>query len=668
MGVRCVHQVKICPFSSQHVLAFFLSCHPIPMIAEVPCSQVVTLAKKAASDAAGSSSVAASCPVLMGLKRLSPKDAEEKLHPILTQHGLSLAVPISYVSEGLLDGFPRLKPLDFINHMAASGHINKLLGGKQVYSSGPLLQDFWDRYQVEHPDFSLFLEDDVDLSVCIPIFAHADGGRGYKKSEFMVFNWSSAIGSGTGKTNAKDNFAARELRRKRRAMNAQVNLLGHTFGTHFMWGAAPAMWHKDDSNFQEMMTVFGKDLKECFDVGVTCQGRNLRLVCIGLKADLKLQARAGRFTRWYSTSRKSPYDPNKPNQTPGHCCWLCPAGSVQFPYEEVHTEAPAWFQAMGAYAAVPPWRDGEINGLLLHSFGYVSQPAKFYLPDLFHIYLAGFGQDHAASCLVYMLGPVFTGSSVDDRLGSLNHAWVYWKKMKKVTTHTYTWTRNMLAFASTKVYPTGTWSKASDTAKIMEFILYMLELFSDKLDQDKILHYIQVAGRAMGECMRGLYKSDLWVESGIKWQSCFLFMMCTLRFILYITWKPPKLHQLDVVTPLHPSQVISEEKGLARRIVASGLLFLKAYAKLASLTYEKGLRLFVYKPKIHYFHHLMLQMRSTLNSGGMPLNPLAYSCSAAEDFIGRASLLSRRTAAATTEKRVLQRYLAGAADVWARQQ
>lgn len=112
---------------------------------------------------------------------------------------------------------------------------------------------------------------------------------------------------------------------------------------------------------------------------------------------------------------------------------------------------------------------------------------------------------------------------------------------------------------------------------------------------------------------------------------------------------------------------ISKEERLASKIVDSGLMFLQAYAKLATLTNRSGRLLFVYKPKLHYFHHILVEMRSTLRSGGLPLNPLSYSCSAAEDFIGRASLLSRRTAAATTERRVLQRYLAGAANVWARE-
>lgn len=475
--------------------------------AEVPCSQVVTFAKSALEDSVASSSKVSSCPVVRRLGKLSTNDAEERLHQILLQNNLSLPIELKYLT-GTLAGFPRLKPIDFLNHMAATGYLNKLLGGRQVLSSRPILRDFWKNFQIAHPDFGLFVEDGVSLDLCVPCFAHADGGRGYKKSEFMVFNWSSAIGSGTGKSNKKDGYVSRPLKRR---IGAQVNLLGHSFGTHFLWGAAPAVWHKDDSQFQSMMTAFGEDLKECFDTGVLYQGHRLRLVCVGLKADMKLQARAGRLTRWYSTCRKAAHNPNKPQQSAGYCCWLCPAGGINFPFEEIHSESPAWYKALGDFALATPWRDGEVNGLLANSFQYLAQPAKFYLIDLFHVYLAGFGQDHAASCLVYMLGVIFSGSSVDAQLESLNSAWKLWKKMFKKTCHTYTWTRNMLAFPNASTYPTGTWSKAADTAKIMEFILRMLDIYDDKLSQDKILHYKEVAGKALGTCMRGLYDADLWV-------------------------------------------------------------------------------------------------------------------------------------------------------------
>ena len=111
----------------------------------------------------------------------------------------------------------------------------------------------------------------------------------------------------------------------------------------------------------------------------------------------------------------------------------------------------------------------------------------------------------------------------------------------------------------------------------------------------------------------------------------------------------------------------TKEETLAEQIVGDGLTFVQAYAKLASLAYASSRPLFAYRPKLHYFHHILLEMRVTVRKGGRPMNPLAFSCSSAEDFIGRASLLSRRTAAQTTERRVLQRYLAAAHDVWTRE-
>ena len=155
------------------------------------------------------------------------------------------------------------------------------------------------------------------------------------------------------------------------------------------------------------------------------------------------------------------------------------------------------------------------------SLGYNAHPAKFYLPDLFHIYLAGFGQDHAGSCLVYMLGPgiLFQGSSVEKQLDSLNLAWRLWKRMFKVSTHTYNFTRNMLNFLDAKkVFPTGTWSKASDTPKILEFVLYVCSLYPEKVSTDKVLYYIQSSCQSIGVFLKALYDSDLFMESCLgKW-------------------------------------------------------------------------------------------------------------------------------------------------------
>lgn len=477
-------------------------------VTKVPCSQVVRYAQKSLADAAGSSSVVAHCPVVRRMGVMTGKNAEAQIHPLLKKHNLILPVEISPLTGGSVEGYPRLKPLDFFTYMIDSGHITRLLGGRTTRSCRSALEDFWKNYQVCHPDFELYDLPEIDLGCCIPIYAHADGGRGFKKSELMVFNWSSAIGKGTGNPNRKQ----RSMRQfKKSNDSAQVNLLGNSYATHYMWAVMPALWHKDDHFFQEMLLEFGKDLLDCFE-GVMVNGQLFRLVLLGLKADLKLQARAGRFTRWYSTCRKGPIDPKNKKQTLGLCCWLCGAGHKDLPFEEVHTEQPAWFQSMDDWISTPPWVNGEECGMLFAALQYSKQPSNFFLPDLFHIYLAGFGQDHAASCLVYMLGTLFQGSSVDKQFDTLNTAWQMWKKMFHVTTHTYTFNRLMLNFTDgTKVFPTGTWSKASDTPKIMEFILYMCSLYEEKVQDDPMLYYIQNSCKAIGLCMKTLYSGDLFL-------------------------------------------------------------------------------------------------------------------------------------------------------------
>ena len=205
--------------------------------------------------------------------------------------------------------------------------------------------------------------------------------------------------------------------------------------------------------------------------------------------------------------------PPNPTKFTCWCCWLCGAGDVTIPFEEIHTETPTWYQSLPDWIDIPPWGDSPC-GLMENSLGYNAHPAKFYLPDLFHIYLAGFGQDHAGSCLVYMLGILFQGSSVEKQLDSLNSAWRLWKRMFKFSTHTYNFTRNMLNFLDAKkVFPTGTWSKASDTPKILEFILYVCSLYPEKVSTDKVLYYIQSSCQSIGVCMKTLYDSDLFMVS-----------------------------------------------------------------------------------------------------------------------------------------------------------
>ena len=488
----------------------------------MPCSTVVDLAK-AVSKVGGS----ATCKAVKEISKARAKDAETSVHKVLAKYKLALPIPLSPV-EGTtaLDGFPRLKPLHFFQHMLETGHLNKLLGGKSLASSGPMLIEFWRNYKCCYPDFELYEHVDgkpygdgppVELSCCIPIYAHIDGGRGYKRTEFMVFNWSTVFGHGAGKANRKDP----SVPFKKKAKNPQVGLLGHSFLTHYLYCSMPASMHKHrDADFQEMLQVFAMDLRECFDTGVQLKnGSRLRLVLLGLKGDLKLQATAGRFTAWYSTARKKAYNPEsgKP-QASGRCCPWCPAGDPAAPFEEFHTENPAWQVMKQQLQEPPPW--DAPGGMLWASLGYAKDPTQFYFPDLFHIYLMGIGQDFGSSSLVYLLGVAFKGTTgnnkVDDQIEALNRTFTTWKQMFKASVHLTAFTKGTLTFPDYSTFPAGTWSKAGDTPHIIKFIEYVCSLWSELYREDKMIFYIKEACTAIGECMRRLYHADLWIVPGLE--------------------------------------------------------------------------------------------------------------------------------------------------------
>ena len=473
------------------------------------------------------------------LSKVSERDAEQKAHKLLQKHNLSLPIQVQKIyGDSAIAGFPRLKPLDIFQFMADSGHVNKLLGGRTVQSSHQLLLEFWTNYKAIHPDFELFSShySEIPLEDCIPIVAHIDGGRGYKKSEFMIFDWGAVLGSGSGKKNKKDP-AVRAFKGSGNKM--QLPLLGHSFTTHYLYAAMPSSWHKNDEEaFQALLCTFAEDLKECFDEGISFHGRVLRLVLLGLKGDLKMQARAGRLTRWFTTARKAPS--SSASKVTGQCCWLCSAGDVSAPFEEVNTDSPAWLLQMPTFLE-PPWVPGREGGMLRPSLSYLDRPAKFYLADLFHVYLAGVGQDFCSSCLVYMLPTCFPGSrgnSVDAQIEKLNEVFKEWKLKFKEGVHLTAFTRDKLQFFdATSAFPAGTWSKAADTARIMKFIVYVCELQKDNVSAggDKILHYIYRAASAISRFMKGLYEADLWIDFELHVASCFARLEAKPDGAVYIT-------------------------------------------------------------------------------------------------------------------------------------
>ena len=81
----------------------------------MPCERVVSYAKSAWADAQGSQSAVARCSVVKRVATIN-QHAEEHIHPIMAEFGLSLPIPITIISGNLFaEGIPRLKPIDFLH-------------------------------------------------------------------------------------------------------------------------------------------------------------------------------------------------------------------------------------------------------------------------------------------------------------------------------------------------------------------------------------------------------------------------------------------------------------------------------------------------------------------------------------------------------------------------
>ena len=100
----------------------------------------------------------------------------------------------------------------------------------------------------------------------------------------------------------------------------------------------------------------------------------------------------------------------------------------------------------------------------------------------------------------------------------------------------------------------------------------------------------------------------------------------------------------------------------AAKIGQLWLLFLQKYARLANLTYRRGLSRFPLVPKIHMLHHGALRLlreaeMAERNGTLWACNPLSESVQMQEDFIGRPSRMSRRVNPKQIHARVCQRSL-----------
>jgi len=96
-------------------------------------------------------------------------------------------------------------------------------------------------------------------------------------------------------------------------------------------------------------------------------------------------------------------------------------------------------------------------------------------------------------------------------------------------------------------------------------------------------------------------------------------------------------------------------------IAQQGLEFLSCYAGMALEHYRINKQwMFPLYPKLHTFHHIMLETKWSGLRVGTSCNPMIFSCQMDEDTVGRTSRLSRRVNIRRVAARSLDRYLVAA--------
>ena len=95
----------------------------------------------------------------------------------------------------------------------------------------------------------------------------------------------------------------------------------------------------------------------------------------------------------------------------------------------------------------------------------------------------------------------------------------------------------------------------------------------------------------------------------------------------------------------------------AREVVTHGMRFLQGYNRLAMMAYHFRCRRFPLLPKLHFFHHLMVDMWMEASASNWVLSPLVFSVQLQEDYIGKPSRVSRRVSPKLHALRTMQRVL-----------
>ena len=623
----------------------FVETHPTHHgRSEAPAKQVGKLARAFALEEASEPSVG-----VAAASRVHLRHGERDCHRVFKRFGLSLRIPVSEMKVPVEEGFPvsipHLKVVDFFAAMLKR-HPKLLFGGLKVGGrSRQLCKQFWQRFQYYQPDHEIYATySPADWEFVVPLMLHGDKGRGRAKLPCYVFSWETPFGlpqhvraAGPGNVTAgihggkldwscgkRKRSQCPDLDEPQEAAHAcpldpfcgaepdgnipmPHNSKGHSFLTKFLCSVIP---HKIFNSYPEVVPAMLNEIKDnlvsLFRNGVEHEGQHYKCAFIGCKGDLEFHLEAGGFNRSYA---------NVGVKNAIAMCPECHAGMAAHPFTDFR-DVPGW---KSTCHQTLPWDATPALNLIPFSH---AKPTTLYRRDCFHNLKFGLFKDMSACVLLELcqFGIFDTDDAAESKAlpSRLERAFSWYKlwlltEGKHSTLRKFSLSNLHRKKVSNFPYLSG---KGSDSVLCLMWLDFFIDL---KLPGQQDPHVASKL-RAMLETIRG------------------------------------GLHFVGV----HHSHPLFMGRYCSELLLSSGMRFLRGYGYLASLSIREGQRLYSLRPKLHYFHHTLEDIREQI-AAGHPyiLNPIYAGCEANEDYIGRLSRLSRKVSPKIAGQRTIDRYLVG---------
>ena len=629
-----------------HYLAFASSpLFKIPSSGQAPACSIGEIARAVIADdprAVNSQSLADS-------SKVDRAHSERNAHRLFNRYGIALKVPISYLDVATDTGednisLPYLRITDYLQLLAQS-YPHLLLGGLEMgTASQELCQTFWLRYRRYHPEHRVFERyTEEDFKFCLPVYIHGDKGRTLQKSPIFVMSWEVPWGLGPEQlANCEyDNLAAKKRQvhdgrlkwscsqrflGKRTHAEMQCctmgdpklldhslpgchqrhNAKGHSYLSRFLICAVTSKVYKRNSQIlPSLLKVTASELETLFESGIEAKpGVNLKIIFLGAKGDGEWHFEAAGFNRSYhNASTKSELS----------MCHFCDAGKPGLSFSDSAQE-PAWAQTLGV---TDPWDSPPP----LDAAPYASTfKASMYKFDPFHVLKFGVFRDAVGSVLVRLCLMAYfdfdpsDSLAIESRFERAFNVFSLWCLAERKFPAIKHFTKANMHFESYRKFP---WlnCKGSDVTLVMMWLSFQLRLIL--LEPLKDAAHRQTFQAMLQMLEGGLHYIGIMHSHGL--------------------WLPRFCGMVQL---------------------KAGMRFYRGYLYLASQCMEEKVAGFRLRPKIHYFHHLLHDVQTQLQTDtGFIFSSGAYLCEQNEDFIGRISRVSRRVSARSAGLRTTQRYL-----------